>query len=302
MTFGRGGWIPVKVPLAKLRRYWLSRLSSAGTFQALIFVFFLLTAFIGEHFLAASLAAAGTPVLSVSLEQVVSRPPGRFTQGLLFFQGRLFESTGLYGQSQLCRYPAPTSENLLAAELCLKLPENIFAEGLAELDGFLYLLTWQEGTVFKLAPQTLEVVDTYFSPGQGWGLTTAEGKLWRSDGSEHLIPHRAGDFAKDGPEVLSHDQAGPVTRLNELEFDPASGLILANVYMSCRIAAIKPKTGQVAYYLDLTDICSLESQSLISTQESVLNGLAIDEEGRLWITGKRWPHLYRISYQLPEPK
>jgi glutaminyl-peptide cyclotransferase len=95
------------------------------------------------------------------------------------------------------------------------------------------------------------------------------------------------------------DSSGPVGRLNELELDPVEGLILANIFGSDLIAAIDPAAGLVAYYLDLSAVAAAERARSPRPVEAVLNGLAFDEDGRLWVTGKLWSALYQLSYDRP---
>jgi glutamine cyclotransferase len=180
------------------------------------------------------------------------------------------------------------------------LPPEVFAEGLAEANGELYLLTWNEGIVYVIEPSNLEVKNTIHQAMEGWGLAYDGRTFWRSDGSDRLQKHQAGDFAPTGDPLLVKDGQNPVRRLNELEWDQRSGLILANIWHTDLIAAIDPATGSVRYYLDLTPLAEKERQkSGGQNAEAVANGLAIDGQGRLWVTGKLWPSLYHISYRAP---
>ncbi|MDR2455040.1 MAG: glutaminyl-peptide cyclotransferase [Deltaproteobacteria bacterium] len=248
---------------------------------------------------APSLAAGQTPVIKARSDLAIERPAGLFTQGLLFHEGSLFESAGLYGQSAVYRWPRPDKAGLLKAPLAAaKLPSELFAEGLAALSGKLYLLTWREGVVIALDPSTLGVLETFFAPGEGWGLAAIGGDLWSSDGSSLLTLRDLGTLArKEGRQIAVHDDQGPVENLNELEFDPKSGLILANIWQSDLVAAIDPENGQVRYYLDLSELARKERADSSRPDDAVANGLAIDEDGRLWITGKYWTRLYRLAFE-----
>ncbi|MDR2443746.1 MAG: glutaminyl-peptide cyclotransferase [Deltaproteobacteria bacterium] len=261
---------------------------------------FLLTVFFGFLF-NPTLLLARAEIIEVLVEKKVPRSEGQFTQGLVFVGDSLIESTGLYGQSKVCRYPAPKPDDLSLKPptLCLTLKDNFFAEGIATVNSALYLLTWQEGAVFKLDLTTLEILETFFSPSQGWGLTTVGETLWRSDGTDKLTPHKIENFAVTGGKLSASDGLRPIDNLNELEYDQAAGLILANIYQSCRVAAIDPKSGLVTFFLDLSSICQMESQYQKNPQQNALNGLAFDESGRLWVTGKNWPNLYWITWTPP---
>jgi glutamine cyclotransferase len=239
-------------------------------------------------------------VIRPQADKIVKRPSGLFTQGLLFHDGALYESSGLYGQSAIFRWPHPKNAAELASpEATARLPEAIFAEGLAFSNGSLFLLTWKEGVVFKVDPGSLAFGSIIFAPGEGWGLASVGGLLLSSNGSDKLAFREPGAFAIKGEPLAVRDEKGPVASLNELEFDPASGLVLANIWPSSLVAAIGPKDGRVRYYLDLSALAEKERADSPSPQDSMANGLAIDEEGRLWVTGKYWRNLYRLSYQAP---
>src|SRR5882724_6967626 len=90
--------------------------------------------------------------------------PAAFTQGLLYLDGVLYESTGLYGQSSV--------------------PSLYFAEGLAGLNGRLYQLTWREKTAFVYDLKTFQQEKQFFYPFEGWGLTADGRSLILSDGSD----------------------------------------------------------------------------------------------------------------------
>jgi glutamine cyclotransferase len=252
--------------------------------------------------LAVSFAAGKPPVIKPQSDLIIERPPGLFTQGLLFYDGFLIESTGIYGQSAVYRWPHPGQGGRLETPLAAaKLPSELFGEGLAVLSGKLYLLTWREGVVIALDPITLDISETFFAPGEGWGLTVIGGELWSSDGSNLLTPRDPKTLAqKESGQIKVRDDKGPVDNLNELEFDPQSGLILANIWQSDLVAAIDPESGQVRYYLDLSEIAQKERAELSRPDDAVANGLAIDEDGRLWITGKYWTRLYRLAFETPE--
>lgn len=228
-----------------------------------------------------------------------SHKPALFTQGLVLDGNTFYESSGLYGQSMLVSYPREESTNKwaqLTANFTQKdkLPDRYFAEGLALLDDKLYLLTWQEGTVFVYDRTTFAVIDRWRYSGEGWGLTHNGKQLIRSDGSEHLHFHSPEDFSLQ--KTLDVQESGrPVQRLNELEF--IAGYVWANIWHENRLVQIDPATGRVVGSLDLT---ALTAQVDIDSSESVLNGIAYDaERGGMWVTGKKWPSMYLIKLTKP---
>ncbi len=242
---------------------------------------------------------AAAPVIALSLRNSRPHEASSYTQGLFFHDGRLYESSGLYGRSA---FSAWSCEPGRPFELLrrLPLPNKYFAEGAAAADGEIYLLTWQERTGFVLDPATLLVKREFSYSGEGWGLTWDGRRLWRSDGSARLYPHRTGDFAPDGEPLTVTDEGREVPLLNELEWDPRTGLILANLYGRDLVAAIDPATGQVRFWLDARPLRDLARQAGLTTDparplDTALNGLALDGES-LWLTGKLWPRLYQVVW------
>jgi glutamine cyclotransferase len=76
------------------------------------------------------------------------------------------------------------------------------------------------------------------------------------------------------------------------------GKIYANVWQTNNIIVIDPKTGAVIEKIDLT---SLYPEDKRSPNADVLNGIAYDSTGkRIFITGKKWPHLYQVEFN-PRP-
>jgi glutamine cyclotransferase len=216
--------------------------------------------------------------------------PSAYTQGLLYADGVLFESTGLYGASQVRRV-ALASGRVLAS---VALPADQFGEGLALLGGRLYQLTWKEqvGHVYDAA--TLARVDSFTYRGQGWGLTTDGSSLIMSDGSATLRFLDPRDFHVRR-EVTVRDRGSPVLWINELEYARAE--LFANLYTSNWIVRIDPVTGQVREWLDLAGLLPRRERT---PSTDVLNGIAYREDtGTLLVTGKRWPALFELRLRRP---
>ena len=236
--------------------------------------------------------AQPAPVLEPRLLNVRPHAPGRYTQGLFIRDGVWFESSGGFGVSTFIREP----EGAKAGRL--DLPPDCFAEGATWAEGEIYLLTWLNQRGFVLDPETLAVKRKFTYSGQGWGLAWDGRWLWRSDGSDRLHPHRPGDFAPAGPPLLVREGEAAVDNLNELEWDPATGLLLANIYGLDRVAAIDPADGEVRFWLEAAPLRALAVQSRLPSPASLdtaFNGLARD--GRtLWLTGKLWPLLFQIAW------
>jgi glutamine cyclotransferase len=208
-----------------------------------------------------------------------------FTQGLVYVDGTLYESTGLNGQSSVRRVNLDTGKVLQKQSV----DPRHFAEGLTEWDGKLIQLTWQSGIGFIYDRSTLRLKGTFNFAGEGWGLTHDGNRLIMSDGTANLRFLNPDSFREIG-RVVVRDHGMPVQDLNELEF--IKGEVYANVWHTNRIARISPATGEVLGWIDLT---GLIPERLLPHAEAVLNGIAYDSTNdRLFVTGKLWPKLFEI--------
>lgn len=209
-----------------------------------------------------------------------------FTQGLIFHQGHLYESTGLYGSSSLRKV---NLDNGLILQL-LNLDSDVFAEGLTIINDRLYLLTWQENLGFAYDLETFTLVDQFSYLGEGWGLTYDGQHLIMSDGTAQLsfIDPKTYKIVK---QITVTNDKIPVEHLNELEY--ISNMIYANVWLTNEILVISPKTGNVLAQVDLSALATEENKA---DPNAVLNGIAYDhEQERLLVTGKLWDHVYHIE-------
>ena len=221
---------------------------------------------------------------------VETRPMERrnFTQGLHIAGSELYVSSGQYGKSAVRIYSWP--DMLLRRETAL--PKNIFAEGLTLLGNRLWVLTWREGQLLVMDPSSLKILTAGQISGEGWGITHNASTLWLSNGSSRLHSVDLSDGGKT--EALDVTLNGrPLARLNELEW--INGKIWANVWLTNTIVAIDPKTGAVTDEITLDGLLSGEDRE---ADTDVLNGIAQDPEtGAIWVTGKRWPKLFRIELE-----
>lgn len=209
-----------------------------------------------------------------------------FTQGLLWHDGALFESTGREGQS-VVRKVELASGKVLAQQA---IPLDQFGEGLALWEGELISLTWRNGAVHRWNAATLEPVASREGyPLEGWGLTTSPEGLVHSDGSDTLRVLDP-DTYEVRREIAVTLMGKPLRRLNELEW--VDGLVYANVWKAPYIVAIDPADGVVKKLIWLKPL--VDAMPVAET-EGVLNGIAWDAENRrLFVTGKLWPSLYEI--------
>ena len=226
--------------------------------------------------------------------KVYSHDPRAFTQGLVFHDGKLLESTGLYGQSSLREVDLATGTVLRG----ISVPGKYFAEGLELLDGKLYQLTWKENTVFvydlNADPKTFRQVGAFHYTGEGWGLATDGHWLIMSDGTSTLRFLNPTNFAVDHTITVVKDGL-PQERLNELEY--VKGEIFANIWETDWVARIDPASGRVNGMIDFANLLPLADRTpnLAGQMPDALNGIAYDPAtDRLFVTGKLWPKLFEV--------
>jgi glutamine cyclotransferase len=215
-----------------------------------------------------------------------------FTQGLIYVDGHLYESTGIKGQSSLRMEDLETGK----IDQFLELPDKYFAEGLTNWGNNLMQLTWQSHIAFVYDRSTFRLLRTFPCPGEGWGLTQDGKSIILSDGSaslRFLDPETFHEIRR----ITVRDHGAPVTKLNELEF--IHGQIYANIWYSDRIARISPSTGRVLGWIDLTGLLPKADRS---SPGAVLNGIAYDQaHDRLFVTGKLWPRIFEIKVVPRQP-
>lgn len=216
-----------------------------------------------------------------------------FTQGLVHYNNKLYEGTGLKGESTLriVDYKTGTVQKKIDME------QSLFGEGITILKDTLYQLTYQEHLILIYTAKDLKLIRKAYWPSEGWGLTHNGTSLIVSDGSDKLYFLRPSDFKLE--KVLNvNNNAGPVYKINELEY--INGFVYANQWETDNILKIDPATGFVVGIMDFKDILKKVANINYDVQEreegSVLNGIALDETtGNLFITGKRWPKLLEIK-------
>lgn len=212
-----------------------------------------------------------------------------YTQGLVYRDGFLYESTGLNGRSTLRKVRLQTGEVLQQH----RLDARHFGEGLVDWRNRLIQLTWQSNVGFVYDLATFKPVGTFTYPGEGWGLTHDGQRIIMSDGQpggelRFLDP----DTLRETGRLTVRDAGRPVANLNELEF--VRGEIFANIYQTERVARIDPATGAVVGWVDLSGLLTPAERP----GTDVLNGIAYDPAGdRLFVTGKLWPRLFEIRLE-----
>jgi glutamine cyclotransferase len=227
------------------------------------------------------------PVFGAKVVKTYPHDPHAFTQGLEYYGGYLYESTGRTGESTLRKVELETGKVIQKASL----PPQEFGEGLTIFHGKIYQLTWlsKKGFIYNL--DSFRQTGEFHYESEGWGLTHDETSLILSDGTNTLRFIDPASFVVTRTiEVYAGGEA--VTNLNELEY--IDGEIFSNVWHSSRIARIDPHSGKVLAWIDLAPLVAKEQHG----DEDVLNGIAYDREGhRLFVTGKDWPEIVQIELE-----
>lgn len=229
--------------------------------------------------------------LGVEVLEVFPHDEEAFTQGLEFHNSVLYESTGLYGESDM-RIVEPETGDVLRLD---PLPERVFGEGATIVGDFLWQLTWKEGLAYKRDVETLEVDDVATYPGEGWGLCldTDSSRLIMSDGSSTLTFRDPHTFALLGTQNITRGGVDQV-RINELEY--VNGRVWANIWQTDEIVGIDPQEGIVRSVVDASGLLTDEE----AEEADVLNGIAyVPNDDTFLLTGKLWPHLFKVRF-VPE--
>jgi glutamine cyclotransferase len=212
--------------------------------------------------------------------------PNAFTQGLIYADGHLYESTGLNGKSSLRMVDLYTGTVLQKYDL----PAEYFGEGLTDWGSTLIQLTWKAHKGFVYDRFSFSVLRTFKYSGEGWGLTHDATQLIMSDGTAYLRFLEPKSFREIRRVKVVDDGGRAVENLNELEY--AHGEIYANIWHADKIARISPQSGKVLGWIDLSGIIDTRE---LHGGDAVLNGIAWDAAGdRLFVTGKLWPKVFEI--------
>ena len=210
-----------------------------------------------------------------------------YTQGLEFYKGVLYESTGQYGESKLRALDYKNDAILNNVNLS----RSYFGEGLTVLNNKIYQLTWKEGRGLIYDVNTFETLGSfnYGQSKEGWGLCNDGRQLYKTDGSENIWILNA-ETLEEERFVQAYTNKGRLTNLNELEW--VEGKIYANRYQKNGVAIINPINGAIEAVLDFKD---LKNKVTNHPGLDVLNGMAYNPDTKtLFVTGKRWDKLFEV--------
>lgn len=232
---------------------------------------------------------SATPRISPRVIRSWPHDTAAYTQGLVVYRGRLLESTGRVGVSDV------REVNLTTGTIRRRtaLPATEFGEGIAAVGDRLYQLTWQGGRGHVYNATTLSPVDSFTYTGEGWGLATDGRLLYMSDGSSRIRVLDPNGF-RELRTIQVRERDSTVWMLNELEW--VRGELWANVYETDFIARIDPATGNILGWIDVGRLLTATQRQDVAGRGGVANGIAFDSaRGRLFVTGKLWPRLFEID-------
>ena len=210
-----------------------------------------------------------------------------YTQGLEFYNGKLYESTGQYGESKLRELDYKSGDILKNVDL----NNSYFGEGLSVLNNKIYQLTWKEGRGLVYEVNNLKQIETfkYGQSKEGWGLCNDGKRFYKSDGTEYLWLLNPNTLYEESY-IQAYTNKGKLTNLNELEW--VEGFIYANRYQKNGVAIINPKNGAIEAVIDFK---ALKSKVTKHDGLDVLNGMAYNQTTKtLFVTGKRWDKLFEV--------
>lgn len=233
----------------------------------------------------APVASGPAPVAPARVIRTYPHDPRAFTEGLLFHDGYLYESTGEPGRSSIRKVDLATG----AVVRSVAIPPPTFGEGIAIRGRQIISLTWRDGIGWRWNLDDFRKLGSFRYPGEGWALTSDGRSIVMSDGTAQLR-FLDPDTLRERRRLTVTDAGRPIDQLNELEW--VDGEILANIWRTDRIARIDPASGRVVGWID---VAALTAQVHPTDQDDVPNGIAWDAKGRrLFVTGKDWPLLFQI--------
>jgi glutamine cyclotransferase len=226
--------------------------------------------------------------LSYKVIATYPHDPKHFTEGLFYYDNNLFEGTGEWNESGVFKSELKTGKILKE----VRIPNEVFGEGIAIVGNNLYELTYQSGVGYIYNKNTFEKVRTFNYPMQteGWGMTTDGKDLILTNGSDRIY-YWDTTCTMVKRELPVYDNQNSVDSLNEIEY--VNGIIYSNVWQENTIVKIDATTGKVLGYLDLTNMIPLENRD---SRDNVLNGIAYNEKSKtFYVTGKRWKQIFEIK-------
>ena len=239
-----------------------------------------------------SATSCGQRDVPIYIPEIINTYPhnsNAFTQGLLFHNNKLYESTGVKGHSTLREVDLETGD----VTRHISLADEYFAEGLALANDKLIQLTWQSERAFVYDISTFKQEKRFSYKGEGWGLCFDGTDLYMSNGSS-VIQKRDPENFKFIKNINITLHGNPVRQINELEC--VDKYIYANIWQTDTIIQIDKKSGKVIAEIDASNLLSAQERQNLNP-EAVLNGIAYNEQNNtFYLTGKLWPKLFEVRF------
>ncbi|MGZ3864797.1 MAG: glutaminyl-peptide cyclotransferase [Bacteroidia bacterium] len=235
------------------------------------------------------------PEIKFTVAETLPHDTLSFTEGFLFHNGVLFESTGSpdnypYTKSIFGPVDLKTGKIEKKAELDRN---TYFGEGILFVKDKIIQLTYKNQLGFIYDAKTFKKAGQFsYTNKEGWGLTTDGTNVIMSDGTNILTYLDPNTFKP--VKTLSVSENGyAADYLNELEY--INGFIYANIWTTNKIVKIDPATGKIVGKLDLVSLLHEARTKYPNATE--LNGIAFDAAtNKIYVTGKLWPSIYRIEF------
>ena len=232
--------------------------------------------------------------ITFSIDAVYQHDSAAFTQGLQFYNGKLYEGTGEFNESTLRIVDPKTGK----VEKKYLIPDtSVFGEGITIFNNKIYQLTWQSHKIFVYNLNDItHPIKTLSWSLEGWGITNDGKNLIISDGSDKLyyvLPDETNNTMKEIKILSVSDNTRAMDSLNELEF--IDGYVFANRWYNNTIVKIDPSNGHVTGTMDLSGLLHQYAPNATYQEGHVLNGIAYDSTTKkLYITGKDWPKMFEM--------
>ena len=242
-------------------------------------------------------SSKGNQIESISFKVVKTFPhdTGSYTEGFLFHDNQLFESTGSPQDFPLTRSvfgPVDLKSGKIdvKAELDRK---TYFGEGILFFRDKIYQLTYKNQIGFIYDSKSYKQTGSFkYSNKEGWALTTDGTNIIMSDGTS-VITYLDPDSLHVVKKLNVTFNGQSALFMNELEY--INGYIYANIWTTTKIAKIDPATGKVVGLIDLLALYKEASDK--NPEAESTNGIAYDEKNdRIFVTGKFWPEIYQIKF------
>ncbi len=270
---------------------------SSRTFFIFCFILFLLSACKNKNSSDSITinSIAQTPLINYSVVNSFLHDITLFTEGFLFHNGELFESTGSPDDLSQTKSMIGT-DDLSTGKFNKKIEldkTKYFGEGIAFIHNKLYQLTYKNQVCFVYNAKTYKLLDSFkYTNPEGWSLTSVKDELIMDDGTDKLTFIDPSNF-KPIKTLAVTDNEEPLDSLNELEY--INGYIYANVWLTNFIVKIDTLNGKVVGKLDMSSLM-FEAKNK-NPAVDVLNGIAYDSAAdKIYVTGKLWTDIYQLDF------